>query len=213
MKAPEKISKGKMILFAFGALGWSLLSFSPANLLNYFYFPPETGEGTVFPVFIFQGAVIGVLTILGIISFAGRAFDAVTDPVIAGISDRSNFRFGRRRTFMLTSAPFFTLFSLLPFVPLRQTQDPVNSIWLAVSLFLFYLFFTMYMVPYSAMIPELGRTSKDRLFICTIGSVGWALGFFFGNSIYAVKDLLTAAGFSDVSAFQTGIGLFILFLS
>lgn len=203
----ESLPRGKMILFAFGGLGWSLLSFSPSNLLNYFYFPPETSAGPLFPVFIFQGAVIGVLTILGVIAFLGRVFDAVTDPIIAGFSDRSAFKLGRRRTFMIISVLPFAAFSLLVFLPLKDGVSSLNVLWLTVNLFLFYLFFTMYMVPFSAMIPELGHTSKDRLFLCTVGSVGWALGFFLGNSIYAVKGIFLNLGMGEVRAFQSGVGL------
>ena len=203
----ETLSKGKSVIFAFGGFGWSLLSFAPSNLLTFFYFPPETG-GSVFPVFIYQGAVIGVLTILGVVAFAGRIFDALTDPIVAGLSDRSGFRLGRRRSFMLISALPFALFSVAVFMPPMAVEHRLNSVWLVACLFLFYLFFTMYMVPYTAMIPELGRTAKQRLLLCTLGSVGWALGFFLGNVIYAVKGLLQNIGLGEVQAFQTGVGLF-----
>jgi len=205
--AIQTITRGKVIIFAFGGFGWSLLSFAPSNLLTYFYFPPEVG-GSTFPVFIFQGAVIGVLTILGVIAFTGRIFDAVTDPIIAGISDRSKFKLGRRRTFMLISALPFALLSVIVFLPLTQGESTINAVWLIINLFLFYFFFTMYVVPYTAMIPELGHTSKQRLLLCTIGSVGWALGFFMGNSIYAVKELFQSLGMSNVRALQSGVGLF-----
>ncbi|MBI9108263.1 MAG: MFS transporter [Spirochaetales bacterium] len=205
--AKQTMTRGKVVIFAFGGFGWSLLSFAPSNLLTYFYFPPEVGANT-FPVFIFQGAVIGVLTILGVIAFTGRIFDAVTDPIIAGISDRSKFKFGRRRTFMLISALPFALLSVIVFLPLTPGESNLNAVWLVVNLFLFYLFFTMYVIPYSAMIPELGHTSKQRLLLCTIGSVGWALGFFIGNSIYALKEVLQNLGLNEVRAMQSGIGLF-----
>ncbi len=203
----QNITPKRMIIFAFGSFGWSLLSFAPSNLITYFYFPPEVGVST-FPVFIFQGAIIGVLTILGVIAFTGRIFDAVTDPIIAGISDRSKFKLGRRRTFMLISVLPFALFSVIVFLPLTQAESTRNAVWLVVNLFLFYLFFTMYVIPYAAMIPELGHTSKQRLLLCTITSVGWALGFFIGNSIYAVKALFQSLGLNEVSAMQSGVGLF-----
>ena len=56
-----------LIVYALGQLGWSLASFSVANLLIYFYMPPETGA-PIFPTYIHQGAVLGVLTLIGILS-------------------------------------------------------------------------------------------------------------------------------------------------
>lgn len=73
---------GALILYATGQLGWSLASFSVGNLLIYFYMPPEQGA-PVFPSFIYQSAVLGVLTLIGILSAAGRVFDGVIDPLIA----------------------------------------------------------------------------------------------------------------------------------
>lgn len=94
---------GKKIVYALGQFGWSLASYGVGNLLVYFYNPPaESGSDTrMFPVFIGAAAVIGVA------GGASRLFDAVTDPLIAGWSDRSQSKLGRRRMFLLIgSVPF-----------------------------------------------------------------------------------------------------------
>ena len=87
----------------------------------YFYMPPETAAATrIFPPFLFEGAVLGVFTIIGIINFGARLFDAVSNPLLASWSDRSRSRLGRRRFFLAVSAVPFALFSYLVFVPLRH---------------------------------------------------------------------------------------------
>ncbi|MFP4618902.1 MAG: MFS transporter, partial [Spirochaetaceae bacterium] len=109
----EKLPFWKKIIYALGQFGWSLASYGVANLLVYFYNPPTQngGDTRMFPVFIGAAAVIGVA---GGIS---RLFDAITDPIIAGLSDRSESPLGRRRKFLLIGAVPFALLSVLVFVP------------------------------------------------------------------------------------------------
>jgi len=202
-KNPENLPMWKKIVFAAGQFGWSLGGFSVGSLMNYFYFPPETAEGLVFRPFIFQGAVFGVLTILGLASGLGRVFDAFNDPWIAGVSDRLKNRFGRRRTFMAISALPTALLSVLVFTPPIQGISSVNAVWLVITVLLFYLSITAYTIPYTALIAELGHSSKDRLFLSTLTSVGWAMGFFIGNSVYALKDIFMNIGLSPEGAFRT----------
>jgi glycoside/pentoside/hexuronide:cation symporter, GPH family len=210
METPEKLPLGKLILFALGQLGWSLASYGVGSLVTYFYMPPETAEAAIFPPFLFQGIVLGVTTIIGIITFGARLFDAVTNPLIASWSDRSPARLGRRRFFMLVSAVPFALFSALVFFPLRRFAEVptvagswMNIVWLAVTILVFYFFFVMYTAPYNALISELGHNPKERLMISTVISVTWALGFGVGTQVYAFKDFFQGRGMDAVGAFQT----------
>ncbi len=204
----EELPLWKKIMWAVGQFGWSLTTFAVFNLLTYFYMPPETGGSSEIPSLIFQGAIIGVVTIIGLASFGGRIFDIITDPLIAGISDRSLSRWGRRRFFMIISAFPFALFSVLVFFPPMGEPGTLNTVWVVVNIILFYLFNTMYTIPFTALVPELGHSSKDRLFLSTIGSVAWALGFFVGQATWAIKGVLQSGGFSAMSAMQVTIVMF-----
>ncbi|MDP3177692.1 MAG: MFS transporter [Spirochaetaceae bacterium] len=204
----EELPMWRMLLFSLGQFGWSLSAFAVGSLLNYYYFPPIVDGAPAFPVRIFQGAVVGVLTILGLSSFAGRLFDAITDPWIAVLSDRSKRPFGRRRFFMLIGAFPAALFSVLVFTPPVHGVSPLNAVWLLVTLLAFYLFMTIYTIPYGALIPELGCDSKKRLILATLTSITWAVGFFVGNSAYALKDLFQSAGLSPDHAFVLVVALF-----
>jgi len=208
-KAPEKLPLGKLIIFALGQMGWSLASYGVSNLLIYFYMPPETATAAIFPPFLFQGAVFGILTIIGIINFGSRFFDAITNPLIASWSDRSPARMGRRRFFMAISAVPFALFSVLVFIPLQHfhgqpgvAQSWVNILWLVGTILVFYFFFVMYNAPFNALIAELGHNPRERLMISTVISVTWALGFAVGNFVYEFQGLFEKSGMSSVSAFQ-----------
>ena len=209
-RLPERLPLWKLIIFALGQLGWSLASYGVSNLVMYFYMPPETAAATrIFPPFIFEGAIIG-LTIIGIINFGARFFDAVTNPLLASWSDRSRSRLGRRRFFMAISAVPFAVFSVLVFIPLKHfQQNPspaaswMNIVWLTIAILVFYFFFVMYTAPYNALISELGHNPKERLIISTVIAVTWSLGFAVGNFVYDFQGAFEHTGMSSITAFQT----------
>ena len=173
----KTITKGKMWCFAIGQFGWSLLSALITNWLVYFYQPDADSIAAGQTLFIPQGRVIfGVATIIGGIAALGRVFDAVTDPMIANLSDRSQNPKGRRIPFMQKIAIPFALITALVFWAPVNAVSGVNCIWLLVTLLLFYLFMTTYCTPYNALISELGTTQDTRISISTYISVTFILG-------------------------------------
>ena len=203
---PRLPPSGK-IAFTAGNFGWSLAQYGVANLLTYFYLPNLEGGESMFPAYLVRGAVFLGMTLLGILASGGRLFDALSDPLIAGWSDRSRSRFGKRRAFMAASALPLGLFSWLVFLPPKTGIHGMNALWLVGTLLLFYLFFTMYMVPISAWVSELGHDARQRLDLSTLSSVGWALGFAAGNLAYWGQSAFESRGLPADQAFQNTIGL------
>jgi GPH family glycoside/pentoside/hexuronide:cation symporter len=164
----KTITKGKMWCFAIGQFGWSLLSALITNWLVYFYQPDADSIAAGQTLFIPQGRVIfGIATVIGGIAALGRVFDAVTDPMIANLSDRSQNPKGRRIPFMQKIAIPFALVTVLVFWAPVNEISTANCIWLLVTLLLFYLFMTTYCTPYNALISELGTTQDTRISIST----------------------------------------------
>jgi glycoside/pentoside/hexuronide:cation symporter, GPH family len=206
---PPRLPLSVLIIYALGQMGWSLASFGTGSLLSYFYMPPETGSAPLFPSFITQSAILGGLTLLGIIASSGRLLDAFIDPLIANWSDRTKApRLGKRRLFMALAALPLAAASFLLFFPLEVGVSALNTGWLVLMTFLYYFFFALYVIPYTALIAELGQNPADRLRISTAISVTWALGFLVGNSIYALQGALAIGGRSQQAAFQLAVGIF-----
>ena len=203
----ETLPLWKKIMYAFGQFGWSLGSYSVGNLLVYFYLPPESGQQAIFPPFIYQGYVFGILTIIGLIFAFGRIWDAITDPIIAGLSDRSTSPFGRRRKFLAIGALPFAVLSVLAFTQPVQGVHIINTIWLFVIITLFYWFMTMYVTPFFAWMSELGHNPKERLFLSTLISITWALGFATGSQAPALQTMFEKS-MPSVQAFQLTMGIF-----
>lgn len=208
----ESLPYSKKIAYALGQLGWSLASYGAANYLNYFYLPPKESGSVIFPRMIQQGYVVGFLTLIGLILWFGRAFDAVTDPLVAWLSDKSKMKLGRRRSFLAMSVVPFSLMSFLVFFSPGGAGDSanivLNGIWLFATVTMLYWFMTMYVTPFFAWMSELGHTPNERLQLSTMISITWALGAVIGSQAPLFQSILQARGFSALTSFRLVMGAF-----
>ena len=85
----RRLTKREMWIFAVGQMGWSILGGIINAWLVTFYLPTSGDIAKGATQFIRPGFIVLGLTILGIIAAVCRIFDAVTDPLIASLSDRS----------------------------------------------------------------------------------------------------------------------------
>ena len=98
-----------------------------------------------------MGAVSGVLLL-------SRLFDAVTDPLIGWLSDRTRSRFGRRRLWMAASVPIFMLAVYKLFLP----SGPVTATYLLTWLVVLWLGWTLLYIPYYALGAEISPDYDER---------------------------------------------------
>ena len=198
----KRLTKKQMIIFAIGQLGWSTLSGIISAWLVTFYLPTASDLSKGAVQYLIPGLVIGgFMTILGLISALGRVFDAVTDPLIASLSDRSKNPRGRRTPFMQVAALPLAVVTVLLFSPFWGAQHPLNIVWVSVMLVLFYLFMTMYCTPYNSLISEYGKTQEDRMFISTAISLTFFAGTLLAYTPFVMGDVLRGVfgGVDDVS--------------
>jgi GPH family glycoside/pentoside/hexuronide:cation symporter len=198
----ESLSFPRQVAYAIGQLGWSIL----INIIGfhqvYFYLPPEEAG---FPELIVKVAIFGISTI-GVVSALGRLWDGVTDPVIANLSDRWESKWGRRIPFLALGGLPAAIFCGMVFIPPDRAISSFNLVWMTFSLLAFYLFLTIYVTPYFALIPELGHTSVERLNISTLISVTYALGIMVAAQVPLIAENLTKAYSMDkYSSYQVAI--------
>jgi glycoside/pentoside/hexuronide:cation symporter, GPH family len=211
----EKLPFSKQIAYAMGQFGWSLLSGIVATYLIFYYIPTNISG---IPVSIPQIQFFGFLTIIGLIMMLGRFFDAITDPWIATLSDRSTSKRGRRISFMQRAAIPFAFFTVAVFYNPVVSESWVNVLFLTANLLLFYLFLTMYVTPFFALLTELGHTPKERLNLSTYISVTWFLGFAVASQAPLLWGILESSGLDKVLAMRvaftilSSIGLIFLFI-
>ena len=184
----KQITNKLLWIFAIGQFGWSLLSGIVSNWMVYYYTGspdaqnPNTG---IFASGITQNPILFKLTLFGLVLAVGRIFDAITDPLIAGWSDRSRYKGGRRIPFMRAIAIPFSLVTIGLFILPQTSSIVLNDVLLFALLMIFYLFMTIFCTPYNALIAELGDTQKHRINVSTYISftfiAGQSLSFMLPN--------------------------------
>ncbi len=188
------------IIYGSGSGGFSLIDRVLITWLFYYYITsPLEGVEALMPPFAF-----------GIIMFLGRAIDAVADPLIARWSDNYSGRMGRRMPFMFFSGfAYVAVFVLLFYPPVAETSV-LNSVYLAVLLGLYFTLFTAYVGPYLALLPELARTTQDRVDLATFRAVFMLLGI--GIALIGSGILIGMFDFHGMIWIMAALGLVLLYL-
>jgi GPH family glycoside/pentoside/hexuronide:cation symporter len=97
----------------------------------------------------------------GLILTLARVWDAVTDPMMGVITDKTRSRFGRRRPWLLLGAvPFGLVFFLMWVVP--PFDETGKFFYYLAMVLLFGTATTVVNVPYTALTPELTRDYNER---------------------------------------------------
>jgi GPH family glycoside/pentoside/hexuronide:cation symporter len=202
----DKLKISKIIGYSSGMCGWSILNNIITTMLIYFYLPPKnSGLDSLIPPVVY----LGIFSILALIAAGGRLFDAITDPLIAWMSDRSTHRKGRRIPFMRVGwIPAF-IGCIAVFLPLQLFESSQNIVSLIISLTIFYLAITVYFIPYNALMPELAGTGREKVTLSTWLSLAYVIGL-----IIAAQTPLLAHwiehwfGFEKrIHSFQIAIGI------
>ena len=146
---------GRSVMFVLGGPGWQILATVVVSLGIYFYLPPE---GAGLQVQVSEEIFFGVLTAYGLARLIGGVIDSLADPLVGHFSDRSRSRFGRRRYFLILGIVPMVVVPALLFFPPGEPGSHGIFIYLTVLLSVYYIFFTVYVAPYNALIPEIART-------------------------------------------------------
>lgn len=165
-KRLERFPLWGQVLYSSGALGWTMADRIWVTFMVYFYLPPkESGM----PELINNVTFWGVLTVAGLAHIFGRSIDAISNPLVASWSDRSRSKMGRRKKFLIWGGLPLMLATALLFFP-SMGATALNGVYMAVMLGCL-LFFTFYVAPWLALIPELSHTDRERMNIVTIQAI------------------------------------------
>jgi len=139
----------------------------PLGLMLAYGAPNFAGAAMLVPIFIhlpkFYADV--VLLPLGYLAMAiafARSLDAISDPVIGWMSDRTHSRFGRRRPYMAIGAPLCALAFWVLFSPPATLTRDAAAVWFGVSFVLYFVFHTVFALPHYALGPELTLDYHER---------------------------------------------------
>lgn len=156
------------LMYSLGYLGISILVQTTVKWYQYFYSPPELNQGgydNLIP-----------LGFVGLAMITARVIDGIADPLVAYFSDKSKSKLGRRRPYILYGSVPLTLTFILIWFPPVNGESMLNFIYLTVMLSLFFIFFTIVVGPYLALIGEITDTKKERINITTMQGITQILG-------------------------------------
>lgn len=133
-------------------------------------------QGTALFLMYFYTDVLGISAgIAGLIYLIAMVFDAVTDPLMATIADRTQTRIGKYR--------LYVLFGALPLAlcyPLAFSRAPVEFIpielWALLTHLMLRTAYTVVGVPFSSLQARLTDNAKERTVLAGFRMVGAASG-------------------------------------
>jgi glycoside/pentoside/hexuronide:cation symporter, GPH family len=136
----------------------------------------------------------------GLIFAIGMVWDALTDPVIGALADRTRSRWGRYRAYLLWAAIPYALA-----VPLAFTPPPAAIDAFAFTLATHVIFRTVYTLvymPYTAMLAGITRDYDERTSLTS-----WKTAFVFATNLFVSVAFITLVlrfgGERSPAAFQT----------
>lgn len=179
-----------------GTFGMSLM-FQAVSLLVLHYLVDYAGISAAL-----AGSLIGL----------AKAYDAVTDPLMGTISDRTNSRWGRRRPYLLLGAvisalSFALIFNLATFDHLSAQQ---TVFLVAFALLLNATGYTIFNVPYLAMPAEMTNDYHERTKLISFRAGAVALGGIFATAIGPAIISRFGGGIAGHSAMAYCLGAVIL---
>ena len=201
----KTLPKRKMYRYCLADIAKGLFTGMISNYLLYFFQPTvKSGLPSLLP----DNKLLGFITIMALITAIGKVIDAVTDPLVASLSDKCTHKAGRRMPFLRYAAIPYALSVLLIFFAPFKEGSIANAIWVGFFLIVYYTSYTFFFIPRNALVPEIIPDAKVR-----VGYYGISTGFFMGSSsfMYAATlfvDLLKKAGLSPLWAWRSVFSVF-----
>jgi GPH family glycoside/pentoside/hexuronide:cation symporter len=170
--SPNKLSLWTKLAYGAGDMGSGMT----ANLIAF-----------SFLIFLTEVAGINPLA-AGTVLLIGKVWDAVNDPLVGVLSDRTQSRWGRRYPWILLSAlPFGVTFFLMWLVP--GGSSGFRFWYYVITSILFQIFFTTANLPYSTLTAELTQDYDERTDLTS-----FRLGFSLTGAILALALGLVVTG-------------------
>ena len=134
------------------------------------------------------GSIAGLALMIGLI------FDAITDPLVAVLSDRTRSRWGRRHPYLLASALPLGVGLVFAFRPPAFIDEQIElGLWLLTMVVGIRAAITLFHVPHMALGAELTLDYDERTRVVSARSISAVIG----------TALIVVAYFSLVSAYES----------
>ncbi len=151
----EKASPKLLFGYGLGEVGCQMSWYMINNYLNIFYTD----------IVGLSGAAISAIVLIA------RIWDAINDPMMGQIADRTNTRWGRFRPYLFFAPPFLAIFNILTFT-VFPVQGIAKVLLCAVCYICAGMAYTACSIAYQALLNVIAVDSRIRQLLATARSTG-----------------------------------------
>lgn len=189
--------KWKDVCYSFGNFSGGIVSYAMGSWYMYFYV-----DKLGLPTRYYSYAMI----VYGI-------WNAINDPMMGIISDKTKSRWGRRKPYMMFGAVPLGLSLVMLFAPPQAvlSQEMSLLIYFVAALCLFDTFFTMTMLTWSAVLPEMYLDERNRGRVNVYSQILGVLGAMLAT--LGVQPIINSFGYGVMAVIFAVIGIATMLMS
>jgi len=133
-----------------------------------------------------------------VIMFIATLWDAINDPMMGIIADRTHSRWGRYRPYFIFAPILLTFFGTMVWVNWGFTSTMAKAVYVLIMYIGYGMTVTMYTMPQMAILPAAVKKDKERNAIITLGAGFCAAAFTIGSSFTGrFTSFFEGIGFSN----------------
>jgi melibiose permease len=156
-----KLTGKEKAAYGAGAIGKDMVYSLVAGFLMYYY-----------------NTILGIsATFIGVLFMAARIFDAVNDPFMGVVIDKTKSRFGKFRPWLLLGTVLNAIVLVIMFSIPEQLEGRQLLIYASVAYIVWGVTYTIMDIPYWSMIPAITEHGKDRENLSVIARSCAGFGF------------------------------------
>lgn len=135
---------------------------------------------------IFYTDVVGLApAAISVIMLGARIWDAINDPMMGAIAERTHSKWGRFRPYIAFGCPFLAVFGVLTFTNPFSGTSTAGVIWAAVTYVIAGMLYTLVNIPYGALAGVMTEDAEQRVKINTSRNIGMNIGMLIVNACSA----------------------------
>jgi GPH family glycoside/pentoside/hexuronide:cation symporter len=178
----------------------------PISIKLAYGMPNFAGVAMVIPLGIhmnifYSDTLLVPLGYIGLAIALARGLDALTDPLMGWLTDRTKTRWGRRIPWMFVGAPLCAVAFFFLFSPPRGIHGIDAVPWLVSFYMIYYVTHTMYVIPHYGLGVELTQDYRERSSVFAWQEGFTLLGTLCGATLPYVALSLAGDPYSGYSAF------------
>ena len=149
---------------------------------------------------IYYTDIVGLAPIaVSVIMMLARIWDAINDPMMGAIAERTRTKFGRFRPYIAFGAPFLAIFSVMTFTNPFGGKSAAGVIWAAAIYIIAGMLYTLVNIPYGALAAVMTEDSDQRNILNTSRNIGMNLGMVIVNGVSAGLALKFSGAGAEVA--------------